>query len=44
MLQTIGKLVRMTIEGQVPPFLIALIFMVEFSKSLPNIQQRDWQS
>ena len=31
--QTITKLVRMTIEGQVPPFLIALIFMIEFSKS-----------
>jgi hypothetical protein len=32
MAQILSKLVRMTIEGQVPPLLIALLFMVEFSK------------
>ncbi|KAI9636663.1 uncharacterized protein MKK02DRAFT_45369 [Dioszegia hungarica] len=35
--KTIGKLVRMTIEGQVPPFLIALIFMVEFINTPDNL-------
>ncbi|KAI9636665.1 uncharacterized protein MKK02DRAFT_45371 [Dioszegia hungarica] len=35
--KTIGRLVRMTIEGQVPPFLIALIFMIEFIHAPDNL-------
>lgn len=30
--QTITKLVRMTIEGQIPPLIIACAFLIEFSK------------
>lgn len=35
--RTITKLLRMTIEGQVPPFLIALIFMIEFIHTPSNL-------